>query len=70
MNWQPIETAPKDGTEIWAYNGEQARMYWAEGHGENFDYALWVWSDDLLSDVDPSPDQPTYWMPLPAPPEE
>lgn len=64
MEWQPIETAPKDGTPIWAYNGEQVRMRWI--HGD--DYALWVYDDDLLSDVCPDPEQPTHWMSLPAPP--
>ena len=63
--WQPIETAPKD-MEIWAFNGEQARMVWSEGP----EWALWVWADWLLADADPSPDQPTHWMPLPAPPQE
>ncbi|SUW10772.1 Uncharacterised protein [Bordetella bronchiseptica] len=62
--WMPIESAPKDGTEIWAYNGEQARMCWIEGEG----YALWAWADELLSDADPNPDQPTHWQPLPAAP--
>jgi hypothetical protein len=62
--WKPIESAPKDGTEVWAYNGEQARMRWTEGEC----YALWIWADDLVSDADPCPDQPTHWMPLPAPP--
>lgn len=64
MTWQPIETAPKDGDEIWAFNGEQARMKWTEGD----EWALWVWADELLSEVDPSPTQPSYWMPLPPPP--
>ncbi|WP_336235708.1 hypothetical protein [Achromobacter dolens] len=62
--WLPIESAPKDGTEIWAYNGEQARMRWVEGEC----YALWIWADDLLADADPSPEQPTYWQPVPAAP--
>ncbi len=61
--WLPIETAPKDG-EIWAFNGEQARMVWSEGP----EWALWVWADLLLDDADPSPDQPTHWLPLPAAP--
>ena len=66
MNWQSIETAPKDGTEVWAFNGEQARMKWISGPG----YGLWAWSDELLSDAEPSPDQPTSWMPLPPAPGE
>lgn len=62
--WQPIETAPKDGTSVWAFNGEQAPMCYIAGEG----YALWIWADQVLSDVDPSPEQPTHWMPLPSPP--
>jgi len=62
--WLPIETAPKNGAEIWAYNGEQVRMKWIEGEC----YALWIWADDLLSDADPNPEQPTHWQPLPAAP--
>lgn len=63
MIWQPIGTAPKD-REIWAFNGEQARMIWMEGEG----YALWAWADETLGDIDPYPEQPTHWMPLPADP--
>ncbi|SAI62958.1 phage protein [Bordetella trematum] len=62
--WQPIETAPKDGAEIWGFNGEQARMLWSEGEH----WALWVWADSSLADIDPSPHQPTHWMPIPAAP--
>lgn len=64
QQWKPIESAPKDGSEIWAYNGEQARMRWTQGEC----YALWIWADDLLSDADPNPEPPTHWMPLPAAP--
>lgn len=63
QGWQPIDTAPKDGP-IWVFNGEQGVMHWTEGEC----YALWVWTDDVLSDVDPLPDQPTHWMPLPPAP--
>ena len=61
--WQPIETAPKD-KPIWAFNGEQGVMHWTEGDT----WALWVWTDELVSDADPNPDQPTHYMPLPAAP--
>lgn len=64
VQWPPIETAPKDGSVIWAFNGEQARMKWVSGDN----YALWIWDDCALSDIDPSPEQPTHWMPLPEPP--
>jgi len=65
MNWQPISQAPHDETEIWAFNGEQGRMKWVEGNG----FALWIWADETLMDIDPSPEQPTHFMPLPEPPE-
>lgn len=61
MTWTPIAEAPRDGTEIWAWNGEQQRMRWIEGDG----YALWAWAEPLLADIDPVPEQPTFFMPLP-----
>lgn len=63
--WQPIGTAPKDGTIVWAFNGEQGRMKWVSGSN----YALWIWDECTLSDIDPSPEQPSHWMPLPAAPD-
>jgi hypothetical protein len=65
--WQPIETAPKD-VPIFVFNGEYGVMQWSEGVNGTESWALWVWSDDLINDADPSPDQPTHWMPLPAAP--
>lgn len=64
MTWQPIGTAPKDGTEVWAFNGEQARMKWISCDG----YGLWIYADELLTDADPEAEQPTHWMALPEPP--
>ncbi len=58
--WEPIGEAQKDGTEVWAFNGEQARMKWVEGE----EYALWIYADPLLSEADPDPVQPTFFVPL------
>ena len=68
MKWLPIETAPKhDGAVIWAYSdGEQARMRWCVTP----DGDLWIWDDEILSDAEPDPLQPTHWMPLPPPPTD
>jgi len=85
--WQPIETAPKDGTEIFIYrygwpwapvakwveypgnpvldeNEQDTWMYgwlfneWFTPGNEDG----WLgWSDDEM---------PTYWMPLPEPPQQ
>lgn len=69
MEWQPIETAPKDGTKFLALYGEDEcfTMYWLDIPDSQ---GLFVYSDELLSDVDPSPEAPAHWMPLPQPPKE
>jgi hypothetical protein len=65
MEWQPIETAPRDGTHILGYaDGEMAAVY-----------CLPTWYDDgwsLSVSGKPASDSyfwPTHWMPLPKPPE-
>lgn len=69
--WQPIATAPKDGTTILLY-GEGAVTVggWmsaadqgAEPDEEYLIAAGW-WSLDLRDNA------PTHWMPLPDPPSE
>lgn len=61
MEWQPIETAPKDGGAILIWDGNRMMIAWwvmrpQGGHG-------W-WSADRIWM------QPTDWAPLPDPPEE
>jgi len=59
--WQPIETAPNDGTEIWLFEKN-----WAD---KPF-IGRWVDASNTFADrelkigVDP-----THWQPLPEPPK-
>ena len=73
--WQPIATAPKDGTPILAYFPQcsfepslkplKAVLRWAKyGDWENYYQA--VVSDGFAGAEDW---QPTHWMPLPEPPK-
>jgi len=76
MNWQPIETAPKDGTAILLFFPSQdvvIRGCWAwqgEGDWESGiqDFQDWGTDDDLVINDDPY-NGPTHWMPLPEPPK-
>lgn len=69
MSWQPIETAPRDGTGIlggWfrgVFNKEhpwrhQGVTFWRDGE--------WVNPDE----EERSFYEPTHWQPLPAPPSD
>ena len=72
MNWQPIETAPKDGTSIllgcnYERMGKQrvTRAWWERGMWAEAMY----WSEDdqefLISQC---AFRASHWMPLPTPP--
>lgn len=57
--WKPIETAPKDGTELLLWNGAFriiGRYYQSSTDG------WWV--------ANAIPIEPVKWQPLPAPPEQ
>jgi hypothetical protein len=64
--WQPIETAPKDGSRLWLYwptrneTDRQSVGWWHESvHG------CW-WMDP----ADTESEGPTHWRELPAPPQK
>jgi hypothetical protein len=78
MDWQPIETAPKDGTAVLLYAN---RFGWADGYAiVCASYHVNQWriygaagghprvgkknETQWLDEV-----QPTHWQPLPLPPQ-
>ena len=76
MEWQPIETAPKDGTVIDVWLGgisESDRKFYCDG--DTFRSPAWAWREGKfrplggLNITQVVFVQPTHWMPLPAPPE-
>lgn len=67
--WQPIETAPKDGRKILLWcptlnNMIQAQWRVHDMGGEWVD----IWNNDPIEDMQ-GVAYPTHWMPLPNPPE-
>lgn len=56
-DWQPISTAPRDGTAFLAFDGEINVGFW--------DRAASSWSISGEFTFHPS-----HWMPLPQPPED
>lgn len=77
MKWQPIETAPKDGTEIiawgirfgsWGYTED--RKCWT---GVKWDRGNWErpgnWFETRATPQYSAGFKPTHWMPLPEPPK-
>lgn len=64
QEWQPIETAPKDGTRIWIYSERrgtrEARFYQEFEDGTSW-YDVMVGGGPMTIFYDA-----THWMPLPA----
>lgn len=62
MNWQPIETAPKDWSTLILFNGEEVFT----GYYSCADGGHDCWMEEQGMDSDRV--TPTHWMPLPAAP--
>jgi hypothetical protein len=58
MTWHPIETAPKDGTEVLLWKDRRiVGGSWNSGGAMHMPH----WMGGIFD--------PTHWMPLPAPPQ-
>lgn len=75
--WQPISTAPKDGTPLLLFCADYAPAFFVgswgrtdlpEGH-EDY-WAGWSWAEEILANHCAMEPEPTHWMPLPATPDE
>lgn len=74
-SWQPIETAPKDGTNILLYeNGIICVCSYVKPHLLSDDAKYWtpmaggLQLYDFNGDIVEEFESPTHWMPLPEPP--
>lgn len=65
-DWQPIETAPRDGTYILAWFSIHEHQVVAFYTYTQLGKGRWE-TKDGWSDFD---SEPTHWMPLPEPPKE
>ena len=79
MQWQPIETALRDGSYIIAGCFKRDEFKWVK-------HSRWITADEISEieglpadefgpgwtdgDDDSEPLYPTHWMPLPAPPKD
>lgn len=65
--WQPIETAPRDGTPILCFRPDALGHGFSDQSGIDvlwWEDGSWTYDGDGRISIDP----PTHWMPLPAPP--
>lgn len=69
-DWQPIETAPRDGRPILIWQPDKA--YQPQRNYDDWRYAIGYWRTDekigSWGNRNSAVVTPTYWMPLPPPP--
>ncbi len=66
--WQPIDTAPKDGSDILAISDdlEIVTIWWNDDNNENDDKGCW---SNSFYGMGIEETKFTHWMPLPEPPK-
>lgn len=68
--WQPIETAPKDGTYVLLYQPDEGGSYVGKDHGSGYMFAGCFERDKwYCTEYTAFEKAPTYWMPLPEKPQ-
>ena len=65
MEWQPIETAPKDGSKVLLTDGDRTEIAHWWGKAQEGFWEVWT-CEPFYEDFK----QPTHWMPLPQPPKK
>ena len=71
MNWQPIETAPTDGTDFVAWNGRRAYMCRRQAYYDKWPHQdggptyRYDWSEISHDAIRPGM-KPSHWIPLPT----
>lgn len=72
MEWETIETAPKDGTAFIGWDGKRPFLCRAGKHYVKYPHEVGgptfrdVWNGDYYDSI--MTVNPTHWMPLPTPP--
>lgn len=77
MEWQRIETAPKDGTQVLLYcrhdgwDEIEIGSFRNDDNDRDGDDPCWLDNsyDDFSCGYASCPLEPTHWMPLPEPPQ-
>lgn len=64
--WQPIDTAPRDGTFVLVCEKDNSAIYEARFMWDDWYPAMQSDSDEYA----PMKGYPSHWMPLPEPPQE
>jgi len=75
--WQPIDTAPKDGSQLLLFCGDYEPPFfvgsftWIDLPKDHEDYwEGWSFSEEILANHCGAEPEPTHWMPLPATPDQ
>ncbi len=70
--WQPIETAPKDGQYVLLYGPNLSRRPHGQVVAAYFEYQIEYWhvEDGKFGPYPLRGPAPTHWMPLPEPPND